>query len=145
MTAASATDLSAQLRLAINRINRKLRVTAAKGLTPSQSSTLACLAGKGPLSLGELARREGVTAPSESRIVDRLVDLGLVERQPDPEDARRLTIALTREGREAAMTGRDAATVLLATALERRSPDEIKALEAALPALQALVEDLQQS
>ena len=92
------TQFAAELRLVLGRINRKLRVRTASGLTPSQSSIIATLAAAGPLHLGELARREAVTAPTASRAVDRLVELELVERMTDPDDARRHTVALTPRG-----------------------------------------------
>jgi DNA-binding MarR family transcriptional regulator len=101
------TQFAAELRLVLGRVNRKLRVRTASGLTPSQSSIIATLAAAGPLHLGELARREAVTAPTASRAVDRLVELELVERMTDPDDARRHTVALTPRGRAAASPQRD--------------------------------------
>jgi DNA-binding MarR family transcriptional regulator len=118
------TQFAAELRLVLGRVNRKLRVRTASGLTPSQSSIIATLAAAGPLHLGELARREAVTAPTASRAVDRLVELELVERMTDPDDARRHTVALTPRGRAAAANSDDAATCLLAEALGRRTPSE---------------------
>src|SRR5262249_50104433 len=47
--------------------------------------------------LGELLVCE--TGSSPSRLVDRLVDLGLVRRQDDPQDRRAVTLTLTEEGR----------------------------------------------
>ena len=53
----------------------------------------------GPLRLSDLAERMGITAPTASRAVDGLVDLGLLERQPDPADRRAVRIDLTEPGR----------------------------------------------
>jgi DNA-binding MarR family transcriptional regulator len=53
-----------------------------------------------------------VTAPSTSRAVDRLVELDLVQRTTDPDDARRQTVAPTPRGREAAANSDDDATRL---------------------------------
>jgi DNA-binding MarR family transcriptional regulator len=135
-------QFAAELRLVLSRLNRKLRVRAASGLTPSQSSIIATLAAAGPLHLGELARREAVTAPSASRAVDGLVELKLVQRMADPDDARRRAVALTQRGHAAAANGDDAATRLLAEALHRRTVSQSRALQEALPVLQALVTDL---
>ncbi len=41
----------------------------------------------------------GVTAPTASRAVDGLVDLGLLERLPDPADRRAVRIDVTEQGR----------------------------------------------
>jgi DNA-binding MarR family transcriptional regulator len=53
----------------------------------------------GPLRLSELAERMGSTAPTASRAVDGLVDLGLLERLPDPADRRAVRIDVTEQGR----------------------------------------------
>ncbi|HEY3716226.1 MAG TPA: MarR family transcriptional regulator [Jatrophihabitantaceae bacterium] len=136
------TQFAAELGLLLGRLNRKLRVRTASGLTPSQASIIATLAAAGPLHIGELARREAVTAPSASRAVDRLVELELLKRTADPDDARRHTVALTRRGRAAAASSDDAATRLLAQALRRRTVSESRTLQRALPVLQAIITDL---
>ncbi len=141
-TGAVDTQFAAELRLVLGRLNRKLRVRTASGRTPSQSSIIATLAAVGPLPLGELARREAVSAPTASRAVDRLVELDLVERMADPDDARRHTVALTSRGHAAAANSDDAATRLLAEALGRRTVTESRTLQQALPVLRAVVADL---
>jgi len=135
-------QFAAELRLVLGRLNRKLRIRTATGMTPSQSSIIATLAAAGPLHLGELARREAVTAPSASRAVDRLVELDLVQRTTDADDARRQTVALTTRGREAAANSDDAATRTLTEALRRLTMSEQGTLEQALPVLRAIVADL---
>jgi DNA-binding MarR family transcriptional regulator len=52
----------------------------------------------------ELARRIGITAPSATVLVDRLITAGLLTRQPDPSDGRRVVLTLTDAARAA---GRD--------------------------------------
>jgi DNA-binding MarR family transcriptional regulator len=52
-----------------------------------------------PLRLGELNRHVLLSQPALSRLVDRLADRGLVERQPDPADGRSVRLSLTDEGR----------------------------------------------
>jgi DNA-binding MarR family transcriptional regulator len=54
----------------------------------------------GPLRLSELADRMGITAPTASRAVDGLVEVGLLERLPDPADRRAVRIDLTASGRK---------------------------------------------
>ena len=39
-------------------------------------------------------------APAVSRAIDTLVRAGLVDRQPDPDNRRRLALTLTDEGRQ---------------------------------------------
>lgn len=80
------------------RLTRELR---AISLTPSQSEVLRILGDHGPLSLtglGELLVCESGTNPS--RLVDRLVGAGLVERVVAADDRRQVTLSLTDAGRE---------------------------------------------
>ncbi len=47
----------------------------------------------------QLAEELGVEGPSLVRLLDRLVEVGLVERQPDPTDRRANIVHLTKDGR----------------------------------------------
>ena len=51
-----------------------------------------------PLSVGEIAEAIGVDQPRASRLVQQGVDLGVVRREADPDDARRTRVALTDAG-----------------------------------------------
>ena len=80
------------------RLTQELR---AIRLTPSQSEVLRILGDHGPLSLtglGELLVCESGSNPS--RLVERLVGAGLVERVVAAEDRRQVTLSLTYAGRE---------------------------------------------
>ena len=57
------------------------------------------------MRLTELARLAGMTKQSVGELVDDLVDLGYVERIPDPEDRRAKLICLTDRGIEAQGVG----------------------------------------
>jgi DNA-binding MarR family transcriptional regulator len=50
------------------------------------------------LSVSELAERIGVDQPRASRVVQQAVDMGLVRREADPDDARRTRVVLTEQG-----------------------------------------------
>ena len=51
-----------------------------------------------PIRLGELNRHVLLSQPALSRMVDRLVERGLVTRTADPKDGRGVRLALTEEG-----------------------------------------------
>lgn len=53
----------------------------------------------GPLRMSELNRHVLLSQPALSRMVDRLVDRGLVDRCPDPGDRRGVRLSLTPAGR----------------------------------------------
>jgi DNA-binding MarR family transcriptional regulator len=58
----------------------------------------ALAAASHPLSVGEIAEAVGVDQPRASRLVQQTVELGLVRREADPDDARRTRVALTDAG-----------------------------------------------
>jgi DNA-binding MarR family transcriptional regulator len=51
-------------------------------------------------SPGELAAAEKVSPPSMNRTVNSLEEAGYVRREPSPDDARRVLVRLTPEGRD---------------------------------------------
>lgn len=88
------------LRLAVIRLERKLRKSAGSGeVTPSQYSALFALDRHGPFRLSELARREQVGKSTVTRLVATLEAKGLVSRVVDDVDARSTIVAVTEAGR----------------------------------------------
>jgi len=134
-------ELAADLRLAVGRLSRRLRQHAVGGLSPSQVSAMASLDCHGPVVMGRLSRLEGVSAPTMTRIIDRLELQGLVSRRVDPGDARSAVVQLTAEGTAALTRLRHERTAFLAERLCELDDDEVAALTAALPALRRLADD----
>ncbi|MGW5667628.1 MarR family winged helix-turn-helix transcriptional regulator [Micromonospora sp. NPDC003776] len=88
------------LRLAVVRLERKLRKSAGTGeVTPSQFSALFALDRHGPFRLGELGRREQIGKSTVTRLVGTLESRGLVSRTVDDLDARSSIVAITDAGR----------------------------------------------
>jgi len=133
--------LPARLRLAVGRLNRRIRVDSGAVLPPLQSSVLVTLEEHEPLRLSELARREAVTPPTMSRVLAALDDAGLLVRTPDPQDARSALIHLSEAGHDAIRRIRTERTASIAQRLDRLDAEQRAALEAALPALERLVEE----
>jgi DNA-binding MarR family transcriptional regulator len=75
---------------------------ACCGMTVAQAAALDALRAEGPLRLGDLGRRLGITPSTLSRNLERLVARGLVTRAADPRDSRAAAAALTPAGRRAA-------------------------------------------
>jgi DNA-binding MarR family transcriptional regulator len=59
----------------------------------------ALAAASAPLSVSEIGEAVGVDQPRASRLVQQAVEMGLVRREADPDDARRTRVALTENGR----------------------------------------------
>lgn len=134
-------ELAARLRLVVGRLNRRIRIDGHETIPPLQLSALVTVEQYGPLRLSDLARRESVTAPTMSRVLTALDEQGLVVRNPDPDDARGIRIVLSERGAAALHDVRSTRTALVARRLDRLEPAQRRALEAAMPALEALLVD----
>ncbi len=75
-------------------------------------------------SLTELADHIGLTLSSISKLIDRLVENRWVSREPDPEDRRRMTLALTARGRTLLDAAQAATQTSLAEQVAALSPAE---------------------
>jgi DNA-binding MarR family transcriptional regulator len=53
-----------------------------------------------PMRVVEVAKRVGVDAAGITRLIEKLVAMGYVLREPDPDDRRAQRISLTREGQD---------------------------------------------
>ena len=131
-------SLPARLRLAVGRLNRRIRVDSAAVLPPLQTSVLVTLEENEPLRLSDLARREAVTPPTMSRVLAALDEADMLVRRPDPQDARSALVQLSDKGRATIAELRTERTAMLAERLDRLTPEHREALERALPALEAL-------
>lgn len=69
------------------------------GFTDQQGRIMRSLAEVEWIDMVELSRRCCIHPASLSRIIPRLEDKGIVKRRPSSEDARRMTVSLTRKGR----------------------------------------------
>jgi DNA-binding MarR family transcriptional regulator len=131
-------EVAARLRLSATRLARILRQQAELGLSPSQVTALATIAREGPLTLGALAATEHVTPPSVTKVVERLEELGLIERRADPDDGRRVVVVTTAAGGELLATGRARKDAILARRIAQLDVDQLDRLAAALDVLDLL-------
>jgi DNA-binding MarR family transcriptional regulator len=83
-----------------------------------------------PVRISELNRHVLLSQPALSRLVDRLAERGLVERQPDPADGRGVRLSLTGPGRVLQrQVGRKHARTVAQAMTGRLSADELRRLE----------------
>ncbi|SFP49451.1 DNA-binding transcriptional regulator, MarR family [Amycolatopsis arida] len=141
MNSSPSQDVSGRLFLAVGRLSRSLRQAGTPGPGHGAISALATLVNHGQLRLGDLAAKEGVAAATMSRIVAALVEAGYVRRESDPVDRRAWLATATEEGERLLSGVRSTRVQELARRIDRLSPEHRKALEAALPALEALLTD----
>jgi DNA-binding MarR family transcriptional regulator len=123
------------------RILRHLRASSNEdwtslSLTRAQLRILAQLRQDGPAAVGQLAAQLGVTLPSITATVDRLVRAGLVAREDDPNDRRRVINMLTPAGNALIERLQEGKRARLIAALEHLNSEELDVLARGLNALE---------
>jgi DNA-binding MarR family transcriptional regulator len=97
----------------------------------------------GPVRITDLAKREAVTQPAISLLVNRLEERGWLRRLPDPADRRVVLVALTAEGTAALDELRAQYRALLHEEMASLTPDEVDTLAAAVEILDRMITRLQ--
>jgi DNA-binding MarR family transcriptional regulator len=124
----------------IRRLVQSLRLSARRaqsraGISGAQLFVLQQLSEADAQSVNELAARTATDQSSVSVVVHRLADRGLVARQADLRDRRRVRLTLTPRGRALLRRSPDSAQRRLVHAIEALGPAERRALGATLDRL----------
>ncbi len=83
------------------------RLHEATGLLLADNEALLNLEASGSLlRMSEIAHRLVLSRGGTTKVIDRLEEMGLVERQPDPEDRRATVVVITTSGRDAMVAAR---------------------------------------
>lgn len=142
LTTSDALHVANGLRPALLHLVRRLRREVAPlGITGGQAALLHTIRTNPGIGVRELADLEGVSAPAMTAYVDRLQAAGFVGRRRCERDRRRVELELTEEGARVLRSARSRRTAWLAARLGRLEPEELATIEAALPALEKLLED----
>ncbi|MEZ2347754.1 MarR family winged helix-turn-helix transcriptional regulator [Terriglobus sp. RCC_193] len=96
--------LKAAMRESERRLNELLRPL---GITAGQAEVLQILERCGPMSLGELGELLVAEGGHPSRLIDRMVNAGLLLRETAADDRRRISIGITEHGQELAQASRE--------------------------------------
>jgi DNA-binding MarR family transcriptional regulator len=94
-------DLALDLFVTSSRFSRSAAQVPAPRHPGVMWRVLSTLAYEGAMRTGQIALSERVSQSSMTTTVDRLERLGLVSRQPDPDDGRATLIDLTEAGADA--------------------------------------------
>jgi DNA-binding MarR family transcriptional regulator len=134
--------VAADLRPVVLRLARGLRKeTEQVGITARQATLLWLIRRSPGLSLAELAAEEGISPPALSGHIDRLESAGLVERVRSSKDRRRVGLRLTEKGSQLLRRVRARRTTWLAERMRSLDPQELEAIEIALPSLHRILGD----
>lgn len=97
---------------------------------------------EGVASPASIAQRLGISRAVVTGLLDRLEERGLIRREPDPADRRRLRIVMTASGLDASERLGRAVVDDLAAELGVSSPGEREALATALTLMERKIEIL---
>lgn len=140
-TRTSERTLASQLRLAVVRLNRRLRAQhPPTTVTLTQISAMSTLHKCGAMTPGQLASKEGVQPPSMTRVISALEKLGYVERSAHPTDGRQAIVELSGAGTEYVQATISAREAWLDERLARLSADERRTLGKAAEIIQRMAE-----
>lgn len=101
MTAVSglATHTGYLLRMVSNAVSQEFaRSVAGEGVTVAEWVVLRSLYNSESVAPSALARKMGMTKGAISKLSDRLMDKGLIERTGNPEDKRGHSLSLSAAG-----------------------------------------------
>jgi len=133
-------EAASGLRIATFRLARRMRTQrAVDSMSDGQFAVLAGLSAHGSHTLGELADRERVSAPSMNRTVNCLQDSGYVARSADESDGRKVVISLTPAGRAVVDETARRRDAWVEESLAELTPDERATLAAAAELMQRMV------
>lgn len=107
-------------------------------VTAAQMRALFVLEDRGSATLRELAHVLGVTSPTTSELVDRMVRAGFVRREDETEDRRRLVLTLRPRGRRLLEALAKRRREKLGRLMRRLTPGESHRLVAALETIDGL-------
>jgi DNA-binding MarR family transcriptional regulator len=130
----------------IGRVANSRRASARRGrrsgvaLAPTAVATLAAIYRHGPARLTTIAEHVDLEPSRISREVRPLVDAGLVEQRPDPDDRRATKLIATAAGRRAFERYRAAADEILADSIADWSDGDLHQLAGLLTRLAASLE-----
>jgi DNA-binding MarR family transcriptional regulator len=135
------TETLSKLRGVISKLARELNATATgEGLTPTQASVLGLIAFRGPLGLTELAQMEGLNPTMLSRVVGKLTELELIQRDPNPDDLRAIRVEATDAGRVLHDRVKLLRTEAIGSCLDQLPEESARSIIDALPALEELAQ-----
>jgi DNA-binding MarR family transcriptional regulator len=110
----------------VRAIRGEMRRQGAPFLSLPQLRTLAYLHRNPGSCLLHLANHLGVTRPTASTIVERLVRRGMVTRTDNPQERRRVALTLTPVGASHFRRARQSTQAWMATTLSRLSPARLR-------------------
>jgi len=142
-----AEDMFSTMPLIGRSIRRKLFKTALTGfnedIAPPHIEIIKLLEEAGTLHIAEIGERLLIARPQMTHLIDKLVELDLVERQIGTEDRRMINVMLTDKGKAIIKEHEDHIRKATMEALSPLTVGELKELSASLRTLREIFSKLE--
>ncbi len=130
-----------ELRMVLQRLVRRIRANRGdESIGDTQTGVLFLLDKIGDSAPSKLAEHEHVSPPSMNRTLNGLERAGYITRSPSPDDARKVIVALTDEGRNLIGETRRLRTAWFSRRLAELDAAELAVLDRAMPVLRRLAD-----
>ena len=86
-------------RIVRNKFIRTSLTDIGLDITPLHFEIIRLLMEEGIMHVAEIGHRLEIAKAQMTQLIEKLVDMGIVERQPDTDDRRVINIALTARGK----------------------------------------------
>jgi DNA-binding MarR family transcriptional regulator len=96
----------------------------------------------GPLPISEIGKRLFISRPYMTRLIDSLINEGLVERQYDEDDRRVINIVVTSAGRAYFREARERLKFHFREILSTLADDDVRELSAAVSRVKEILQKL---
>ncbi len=137
-----ADELFSTLPLIHRNIRRKLLRTALgdfnKDITPPLFEIMKLLQETGTLHVAEIGERLQIARPQMTHLIDRLVEMEIVERQTSTEDRRIINVTLTGNGKKKLKEHEDDIRRVTTEMLANLTLEDLEALSASLKTLREI-------
>ncbi|WPX08665.1 MarR family winged helix-turn-helix transcriptional regulator [Anaerocellum danielii] len=113
-----------------NRLKSEELFDCHESLTFAEQQVIMVLSENSqPMTMKDIASELGISPSTLTGIVDKLVEKGIVKREPDPQDRRKIQVFLTEEGKNIVEKVNEFRTRVLEPILKNLSPEEINLLK----------------
>ena len=131
----AARELLEVIPVIMKDIRSEMRSRRPHDLTVPQFRTLAFVDRNEGASLSAVANHMGLTLPSTSRLVDGLIARGMLTREDNPADRRRVKLGVTNHGLRILETSRRGTLTYLANKIASLSAEDREVIVKAMKAM----------
>lgn len=135
-------ELGSELLSVVARLNRWATSRAALPIPYAHARLLSLIDLYGPARISELAIADHCSQPTITQALRKLDEAGWIERHPDPDDARAVLVSLSKRGRATVRQVRAARSAVLAPHLDAMSVADRDRVAAAVDALGAILDQV---